>query len=133
VKTESTLFGAGVFFFAPLGIIYGIVTSWNEPVGTSGLFLTAGLAFLIALYLWLTSRRIDDRPEDNPMGEIPEAAGNQGQFSPFSWWPLPLAFAAALCFAGVAVGWWLFLIGAAVGAVSLVGWVYEYYRGEHAH
>ena len=133
MKTETTLFGAGVLFFAPLALIYGIVTSWNEPAGLAGLSLTAGLAFLITLYFWLTSRRIDPRPEDDPMGEIAQAAGDQGHFAPYSWWPLPLAAAGALVFASFAVGWWLFLIGVALGAVSLVGWVFEFYRGEHAH
>jgi hypothetical protein len=34
---------------------------------------------------------------------------------------------------GVAVGWWRFIIGAALGAVALCGLIFEYYRGEHAH
>ena len=29
--------------------------------------------------------------------------------------------------------WWLVIIGAVLGAVALSGWVFEYYRGEHAH
>ena len=82
MKIETALFGAGVFFFAPIAIIYGIVTSWNEPVGTSALFLTAGLAALIALYFWLTSRRIDPRPEDDPMGQIADSAGRRPVLSP---------------------------------------------------
>jgi hypothetical protein len=85
VKTETTLFGAGVVFFAPLAIIYGIVTSWNEPVGAAALFLTAGLALLIALFFWITSRRIDPRPEDDGNADISEGAGEQGVFAPFSW------------------------------------------------
>lgn len=133
MKTETTLFGAGVFFFAPLAVVYGIVTTWNEPVGTSALFLTAGLALLIGLFLWITSRRIDPRPEDDGSADISEGAGEQGVFPPFSWWPLPLAAAAALAFTGLAVGWWLVGIATVVGAIALVGWVFEFYRGEHAH
>ena len=35
---------------------------------------------------------------------------------------------------GVAIGaWWLVIIGVVLGAVALSGWVFEYYRGEHAH
>ena len=34
---------------------------------------------------------------------------------------------------GVAVGWWLFIIGGVFGAVALCGLIFEYYRGEHAH
>lgn len=133
MKSETTLFASGVFFFGPVAIIYGVVTSWNEPVGAAALFLTAGLALLIGLYFWLTSRRIDERPEDDPMGEIAEAAGDQGHFYPFSWWPLPLALGAAVFFAGAAVGWWLCGLGAIISVISLVGWVFENYRGENAH
>jgi hypothetical protein len=133
VKIETTLFGAGTFFFIPLAIIYGIVTSWHEPVGASALFLTGGLALLIGLFLWITSRRIDPRPEDDPSADISEGAGEQGVFAPYSWWPLPVGLAGALVFAGLALGWWLVGIGMVFGAIALVGWVYEFYRGEHAH
>ena len=34
---------------------------------------------------------------------------------------------------GVAIGWWLFIIGLTLGAVALSGLIFEYYRGEHAH
>jgi hypothetical protein len=132
VKIETMLFGSGLFFFAPVGIIYGLLTDW-EAVGATALLLTAGLSALVGSYLWVTARRIDERPEDDPQAEIAEGAGEQGMFSPWSWWPLPVAAAAATCFLGLAIGWWLFYIGAVFGALSLVGWVYEYYRGAHAH
>ena len=133
MKVETTLFAAGAMFFAPIAIVYGIVTSWHEPVGASALFLTAALALLIALFFWITSRRIDPRPEDDGNADISAGAGEQGMFAPFSWWPLPLAASAAMAFTGLALGWWLVGIAVVVGAISLVGWVFEFYRGEHAH
>jgi len=30
-------------------------------------------------------------------------------------------------------GWWLFLIGALAVILSMVGFVFEYYRGHYAH
>ena len=45
----------------------------------------------------------------------------------------PLAAGAAFIFAGLAVGWWMVYIGLGVGSLALVGWVFEFYRGEHAH
>ena len=133
MQVETWLFGAGVGFFTPIAIVYGLITDWKEPVGVVAIFLTSGLALLIALYLFFTSRRIDPRPEDDPLGEIAQGAGELGEFAPYSWWPLALASGAALTFLGLAVGWWLFFIGAGVGALALVGWVYEFYIGEHAH
>ena len=34
---------------------------------------------------------------------------------------------------GVVFGWWLFIIGVGAGSIALIGWVFEFYRGEHAH
>ena len=44
-----------------------------------------------------------------------------------------LAFSAAVVFLGLAVGWWLVIIGVGFGALALIGWVYEYSRGPFAH
>ncbi len=55
-----------------------------------------------------------------------------GFFSPYSWWPLLLACAAALGFLGIAVGLWIGAIGLALFIVAITGWVYEYYRGYFA-
>ena len=62
---------------------------------------------MIGAYFALLSRRIDERPEDDPHGEIEQGAGDQGVYSPWSWWPLVLGVAAAIVFAGLAVGFWL--------------------------
>jgi hypothetical protein len=40
-----------------------------------------------------------------------------------------LAASAALLFLGLAAGFWIAYIGIGIGVISLVGWVYEYYRG----
>ena len=50
-----------------------------------------------------------------------------------SWWPMFCAMALATVALGVIIGWWLFIIGAGIGAVTLCGWIFEYYRGIHAH
>ena len=71
-------------------------------------------------------------PSDDPLGDIDEIQGDYGFFSPHSWWPLFLGAAAALCFLGLAVGWWMFIIGAFFAVPALVGWTFEYWKGEHA-
>ena len=131
MKIEGWLFAAGFFFFALSSVIYGVLA--EEPVGTVALAFTAGLAFLVGYYLLFTARRIDARPEDDMLAEIAEGAGELGFYSPHSWWPLPVAFGGAVAFLGIVFGWWLFLIGAGIGALSVIGWVFEYYRGEPAH
>lgn len=133
MKVASGFFLGGAVLFTAFAVVYGFVVAWEEPVGVAGLFLTAGLSALIGAYLAYTSRHIDALPEDNPLGEIAEGAGELGEFAPYSWWPLAAAGGAAIIFAGMAVGVWLMAIGALVAAIGVVGWVFEFYRGEHAH
>lgn len=130
MKIEGWLFASGVFFFGIASAIYWVLA--EEPVGTVALAFTAGLAFLVGYYLLFTARRIDPRPEDSKYAEIADGAGELGFYSPHSWWPLAVAFFAALAFVGVVIGWWLFIIGAIGGALSVIGLVFEYYRGEPA-
>jgi MFS family permease len=130
MKVEGWLFAAGFFFFAISAVIYGVLA--EEPVGIVALAFTAGLAFLIGYYLLFTARRIDPRPEDSKTAEIVEGAGELGFYSPHSWWPLAVAGCAAITFLGVAVGWWLFIIGAGASVLAVIGLVFEYYRGEPA-
>ncbi|WP_432546686.1 cytochrome c oxidase subunit 4 [Kineococcus sp. SYSU DK004] len=133
MKAETWLFSGGILFFIPIGFVYGLLTQWDEWVGLIALLLTGGLAILIGAYMAVTARRIDERPEDNARADISEGAGEQGFFPPYSWWPLYLALGGALAFLGVAVGWWLFLIGMVFTIPAILGWVFEYYAGEHAH
>jgi nitrate reductase gamma subunit len=131
MKVEGWLFAAGFFFFSLSSVIYWLLS--EEPVGTVALGFTAGLAFLVGYYLLFTARRIDRRPEDMVDAEIADGAGELGFYSPHSWWPLPVAFFAAMAFLGIVFGWWLFILGAIGGALSVIGLVFEYYRGEPAH
>ena len=130
---ETVVFGAGVPVFTAIAIIYGFLTEFTEPVGFIGLLLLAGLAGLVAFFLFVTGRTIDARPEDDPLGTIESAAGEYGEFSPHSWWPFVLGLGAAVTFFGVAVGWWVSGIGAVIGAIGLVGLIFEFSRGQHAH
>lgn len=133
MKIEAWLFLGGVFLFAPIAAVYGFMTGWNEPVGLSGLVITTLLALMVGGYLLFLGGSIDPRPEDDPDGEIRQLAGPQGEFAPYSWTPLFVGASAAVLFAGFAFGLWLTMIGAVMVIVSVLAWVFEYYRGEHAH
>jgi len=131
VKTTGMLMGILTAFFAIVTPIYWFMS--KDPTGTSALVLTVLLALLITFYLLVQARRLPPQPEDDAKGEIADVAGEYGFFSPYSWWPLALAFSLAIVALSLAFGTWLLLIGVGVGAFSLLGWVYEYYRGVHAH
>lgn len=132
LRTEALLFVGAAVLFAVIAVIYGLLTTW-EPVGSTALFLLAGLGGLTGIYLLVLGNRIDPRPEDDPFADIEDGAGEVGVFSPWSWWPLVLGIAVALLFLGLAVGAWVAALGAVLGIIGLVGQIYEFSRGQHAH
>ncbi|HMO10625.1 MAG TPA: cytochrome c oxidase subunit 4 [Actinotalea sp.] len=119
-------------FFLLVGAIYGLLTQ-GEAVGTAGLLLCAGLAGMIAFYLRVVHRRTGQMPEDDARAEIADGAGDLGTFAPWSWWPLVLGIAAATAFLALAAGWWLMVPAVMIGVIGLVGWVFEFSRGQHGH
>jgi cobalamin synthase len=131
MKTGSLVFGIIALFFITITPIYWFLS--YDPTGTAALILTCLLNLLICFYLVVTARRLPPQPQDDKEGEIADAAGEYGFFSPYSWWPLATAFCFGLVILSIVVGFWLMVIGAALGAVALLGFVFEYYRGEHAH
>jgi uncharacterized membrane protein len=131
MKFEGGLFIGCAIFFGVVDVIYWFLS--KEVTGTTALALAVALAFLIGFYLLFTGRRLPLRPEDTPDGEIEEGTGELGFFSPHSWWPLYVGLAAAISAFGVAIGWWLFLIGLLALFLTVIGFVFEYYRGVWAH
>jgi hypothetical protein len=127
MRVEGYVFaGVGVFLLAT-DVVYWMLS--EDATGTTALFVSVLLSGLIAFYLLYTSRRIDPRPEDESDADVAEGAGEVGFFSPYSWWPLPLAATLALAAVGMAIGWWLVIIASVFAAVSVFGFVFEYYLG----
>lgn len=133
MKVETKLFTYLMPFFFLVGTVYGFLVEWMEPVGFLALYLTGGLSGMIGFYLAVTGKRVGLRPEDRLDAEIHEGSGEQGHFSPWSWWPLVLGLSAATSFLGMAVDFWILYIGMGLAVIALVGWVFEYSRGDHAH
>ncbi|GAA3623659.1 cytochrome c oxidase subunit 4 [Microbacterium awajiense] len=142
MRTNVGLWWLLTVFFLLVAIFY---TGWNiianpgeiidriEWVGTVALFFTSFMSALIAFYVDRVHRaQGGDLPEDVLTADIDDGDPELGEFSPWSWWPIVLAFSAGLAILGLAVGVWLFPIGLAVFVVAIVGWVYEYYRGYFA-
>jgi hypothetical protein len=131
MKIEAWSFGVvGIFFLIITPVYWFVAEDWS---GTSALVMTTLLAFLVAFFLAVVGKQIPPRPEDRKDAEVSDGAGELGFFPPFSWWPLYCAGALSLIMLGVVFGWWLVILGAGVGVITLMGWTFEYYRGYHAH
>jgi len=153
VRTNTGLWWLLSAFFLLVAVIY---TAWNlfsnwdtnatggqsywesvtlsiEWVGSIGLLFTAFMGALIAFYIGKVHKaQGGELPEDRLTADIDDGDPELGEFSPWSWWPIVLAFSAAIAMIGLAVGAWLMPIGIAIFVVAIVGWVYEYYRGYFA-
>ncbi len=126
----------GAFFaLADVAYIVWTIVETGEPewVGLVAIALSAVLAAFIAFYLGRVHKaQGGELPEDRVDANIDDGDAELGFFSPWSWWPIMLAAAAALGFLGLAVGFWITFIAVPVVVISLVGWTYEYYRGNFA-
>ena len=139
MRASVILFWILAGFFA---LAAGIYAYWTwidefqpgiEPAGTVALTLTAVLSAFIAFYLGrVHSAQGAELPEDRLDANIDDGDAELGFFSPWSWWPIVLAGGAALGFLGLAIGFWITFIAIPIVVISLVGWVYEYYRGNFA-
>ena len=143
MRTNVGLWWLLVGFFFLMATIYTIWSIIAHPdlewyhgiewVGTVALFFTSLMSALIAFYIGRVHKaQGGDLPEDTLTADIDDGDPELGEFSPWSWWPIVLAFSAALAMIGLAVGTWLMPIGIAVFLVAIVGWVFEYYRGHFA-
>ena len=131
MKFGSRLFGILFLFYTIVAIVYWKLA--HEPVGITALALSAGLALIIGYYFWFSNRRTGGiLPEDNLEGEIADAAGEIGFFSPHSWWPLPLAASMSAAGLGLIIGWWLTAIAVGALVISIFGFVLEYERPGHS-
>ena len=131
MKHEAWIFGLSTIVFVIVSPAYWLIS--GDWTGTSALVMTTLLVAMITLYLGFHASRMQPRPEDRKDAEIADGAGELGFFPPYSWWPLWCGATLGICVLGVVFGWWLFIIGASLGLIALQGWIFEYYRGEHAH
>lgn len=124
------------FFFWGTAVMY---TVWSladpmhgavEWVGTPALALCGMLFALIAFFLQRAHKaQGGELPEDILTSDIDDGDTEVGFYAPWSWWPMMVATGAAMVFLGIAIGFWIAYIGGAVAFLSIVGWIFEYYRG----
>ena len=130
MKIGGWLFALGALFYFVVAGAYFYFS--RDEIGTTALVMTGGLAALVAFYTLYTDRRLDAMPEDRPNAEVDEADPEYGFYSPHSWWPLPVAFGAMLIALGFIFAAWLAVLGVGVLMFAVIGWLFEYYRGNFA-
>lgn len=131
MRATGRLFAIIAVFFALVGAVYWWLA--QEPAGSAALIFTGGLGFLIAFYFLFTAKRIEPLPEDDEEGDIAEGAGEQGFYSPHSWWPLAVGAAAMIIGLGlIFMMWWMLILGLVAVMAAVSGLLFEYYYGDFA-
>ncbi len=132
MRVEAWIFIITTIFFVLVSPSYWVIT--GDWTGTSALTMSALLTLMVSLYLGFHAVKMDPRPEDRKDADISDGAGELGFFPPYSWWPLWCGLTLGVIVFGTAMAaWWLVILGFALGTLALSGWIFEYYRGEHAH
>ena len=120
LPTETWLFGSLGAFYLLLAIIYAATA--YEWAGVALLTFGALFSFIAATYF-----AFDLRDVQHDVEELEEAAAtgpptHEGLYLPHaSVWPIGVGLGAALTLAGIAIGWWVLLPGAALLIHSLIG------------
>lgn len=116
--TETKVFGSVGAFYLLLAIIYAATA--YEWAGVALLAFGAVFGFIAAGYFWWSLRDVQFEAERDEWPTEPPA--HEGLYLPHtSVWPIGIGLGAALTLAGLAVGWWVLLPGAALLVHSLIG------------
>lgn len=129
-------FLAAFYALASGGYIVWYANSYDgafEPIGSAAIAMLAIMAAFIGFYLQMTQKRQGPVPEDRLDARVEDGDFEAGYFAPWSWWPLFMGLFASVCFAALAIGWWMFFIGFPLAIVALIGFVMERSRGQNAH
>jgi len=131
MKVEGWMFAAIAIFLTVVTPVYWFMS--HEIIGTVALAMSLLLFTMVAVYLFVLARKMDERLEDRKDAEIIEGAGPLGFFPPKSIWPFWVALTVQLLALGPVFGWWISILAVCLGIWALSGWVFEYYRGDYQH
>lgn len=139
MKSNIVIFLILTAYFVLIGAVYTVwsilANGYPEWAGSTVIFLSGALTAFIAGYLMLGQKKEKwDLVEDRTDSDIDDGDPELGEFSPWSWWPVSLAFAIGLVFLGISIGFqfWLAVFALPLVIIGVIGWIYEYYRGNFA-
>jgi hypothetical protein len=120
LPTESKLFGSLGLFYLLLTVIYALTA--YEWAGVALLGFGALFSFIAAAYFAWDLRGVQDDVEQLEEAATTEPPSHHGLYLPHtSVWPVGVGIGTALTLAGLAIGWWVLLPGAALLVHSLIG------------
>lgn len=128
------LLGACFLFVDGVYLLWSLLADNFEIVGLIVLGLSGLLCWLMAFYFGrvVQSAGTGAWAEDRLDAEIDDGDPEVGFYSPWSWWPILLAGTISIAILGFAISSWIAMIALPMLAVAVIGWTFEYYRGNFA-
>lgn len=121
MKVESRTYLGFMAFFAVIGLLYWFTA--YEDAGSILLGAAALLSLLLGGYLFVLSRWIPSRTQDDPRASIADGAGTVGEFPAPTVWPFVFGFGATVLATGTVFGVYVVVAGLLVLGIALVGMV----------
>ena len=127
MKVEAKiLLGLGTFF----GILSAVYWNWSlENAGGVMMFSGMLLCLVPGAYYYWWSRRMKQRPEDDPYATQAQGAGVVGTFPGTSIWPFTLGMGAFFVVLALVFGIWFLVPGLGLAVWALFGGTAEGRRG----
>lgn len=143
MRSNTILWWILTVYFAILAAFYTVwhILAYPEAVGaakvewggTIALLSLALMSAMLGVFLHRTHKaQGGELPEDILTADIDDGDPEIGDFAPWSWWPMVVAASAAVFLVGLAVAHFLMPVGLAIFVIAIVGWMFEYYRGNFA-
>lgn len=128
------LLGACFLFVDGIYLLWSLRADNFEVVGLIVLGLSGILCWLVAFYFGRVVHAAGGETwaEDRLDAEIDDGDPEVGFYSPWSWWPILLAGTISIAILGFAISPWIAMIAFPMLLVAVVGWTFEYYRGNFA-
>jgi hypothetical protein len=127
MKLEAYVFLFVGIFFGCVGLAYWLLS--YEDAGSVMLLGSFLLGCVPGVYYLWWSRRMPQRPADDPKASLDDGAGVVGAFPGSSIWPFVLGLGASFVAAALVFGGWTLGVGLFLAVAALVGVVFESRRG----
>jgi len=133
---KTVLYVVGICFLVvdAAYLIWSLADDNFELIGLLTIGLSGVMCVMLAFYFGQVLRGDGaNLAEDRLDAGIDDGDAEAGFFSPWSWWPVLLGGAISAVVLGLAISPWIAMFSLPLLLITIIGWQFEYFRGNFAH